>query len=253
MSLRRALLLAAAFGLAVSSNALAEPLEGESPAICVDAAPARSCAPSVEAKFTASFSPKALDKSKQTPASLRTTMEFSTEGPQPPALQQFEIGVDRHARLSLQGVPVCRGGGREPLQKQCREALIGTGKMVTHFQFPETTTGAVNSDVAIYNGGVKQGKWNLYAVTELTVPVPRQIVIPIVVDRGRGRYRLKLQGTVPKLGGGAGSITELALRLHRSVFSATCPDRHLNTRFGATFVDGTHLGGSVLRYCTPSP
>jgi hypothetical protein len=125
--------------------------------------------------------------------------------------------------------------------------------MVTHFQFPETTTGPANSDVTIYNGGMKQGKWNLYAVTELPIPVPRQIVIPIAVDRGRGRYGLKLLGTVPKLAGGAGAITELALRLHKTVFSATCPDRHLNTRFAATFVDGTHLGDSVLRYCTPSP
>lgn len=246
------MLLTVVFGLAVCGNALAEPLESESPAICVVAAPARSCGPTVEAKFTASFLPKALAKNKQTPASLRVTMWFGTEGPQPPALQQFEIGVDRHARLSLQGVPVCRGGGRESLQKQCGEALIGTGKMITHFDFPETTTGPVNSDVTIYNGGMKQGKWNLYAVADLTVPVPRQIVIPIVVERDRGRYGLKLLGTVPKLGGGAGSITELALRLHKSVFSAACPDRHLNVRFGATFVEGTHLGGSVLRTCTPS-
>lgn len=69
-----------------------------------------------------------------------------------------------------------------------------------------------------------------------------------------GRYGLKLVGSVPKIAGGAGSVTHLAFRLHKSVFSATCPaDRQLDTRFTTTFGDGTLLGGAVVRHCTPAP
>lgn len=250
------MLLAAAFGLAVCGSALAEPWEGGPPVICVDAGSASGCPPVVEARFNAGFSPKALSKSKQTPVSLRTTMKFETnDGSEPPALHQFEIDLDRHARLSLKGVPVCRPGNpdEEPLPQRCRDALIGTGQMEAQFHFPETTMGTLHSEVGIYNAGVRNGARTLLAVTTITVPTPTQIVITIVVERDHGRYGLKLVGSVPKIAGGAGSIARLALRLRKEVLSATCADRRLQTGFGATFVEGTHLSGSVIRSCTPSP
>lgn len=223
--------------------------------ICVDAGSASGCPPIVEARFNAGFSPKALSKSKQTPVSLHTTMEFKTsDGSEPPALRQFEIDLDRHARLSLKDVPVCHPGipDEEPLPQRCRDALIGTGKMEAQLHFPETTMGTLHSEVGIYNAGVRNGARTLLAVTNITVPTPTEIVITIVVERDHGRYGLKLVGSVPKIAGGAGSIVRLALRFHREVLSATCVDRRLQTGFGATFVEGAYLGGSVLRTCTPS-
>ena len=242
MTLRRALLLTAVFGLAVCGSALAEPVEVEDEL--------------VKAKFEASFSPTALSKSEQTPALLRTKMSFGTrDRAYPPALQEFEIEVDRHARLSLKDVPVCHpsGIGEEPLRKRCRDALIGTGKMETVVHFPQSVPIPVRSEVGIYNAGVKDGTRTLLAATYVTVPTPSEIVVTIAVEHDSGRYGLKLVGAVPKIAGGAGSITQLELRLRKSVFSATCPDRHLKVRLGAIFVEGTHLSGSVLSTCTPSP
>ncbi|HEX5526818.1 MAG TPA: hypothetical protein VFX44_06420 [Solirubrobacterales bacterium] len=249
------MLLAAAFGLAVSGNALAGPWEGGPPAVCVDAAPAARCAPIVEARFDAGFSPTALDKSKRTPVSLRTTMEFKTsDGSQLPALHQFEIDLDRHARLSLKDVPVCRPGNIDepPIQQGCKEALVGAGKMVTDIRLPESTIPPVHSYVTVYNAGVRNGARTLIAVTNITVPTPTEVVITIVVERDHGRYGLKLVGSAPKIAGGAGSITRLGLRFHKEALSATCSDGRLQTGFGATFIEGTHLSGSVLRTCTPS-
>lgn len=234
LTLRRALLLTAVFGLAVCGNALAA---------------------SVEAKFNASFLPKALVKNKQTPASLRTTMSFWTrEGSYPPPLKQFEIEVDRHARLNVKDIPVCHPGNVDepPLKERCKEALIGTGKMKSVIQFPESAATPVRGEVGIYNAGLRNGTRTLLAATFMPVPTPAELVITITVEHDRGRYGLKLVGAVPKIAGGAGSVTHLELRLRKSVFSATCPDRHLDARFGATFVEGTHLGGAVIRACTPS-
>lgn len=119
------------------------------------------------------------------------------------------------------------------------------------FHFPEDGAVPTASRVSIYRTAPHDGA-RFAAVTEIPAPVPRQIVVPILVARDPGRYGLKLTRSVPKLAGGAGSVTQLEVRFHKSVFSATCPDRHLDARLGATFVDGTHLVGSVDRPCTPS-
>lgn len=209
----------------------------------------------MEAKFDASFSPKALDKSKQTPASLRTTMSFATsDGSHPPALQQFEIAVDRHARLNVKDIPVCRPGNvdEKPLKERCKGALIGTGKMESVMKFPDSSAISARGEVDIYNAGQRNGTRTFFAATYVPIPTPAEVVITITVEHDSGRYGFKLVGAVPKIAGGAGSVTHLELGLRKSVFSATCADRHLNARLGATFVEGTHLNGSVLRDCTPS-
>ena len=210
----------------------------------------------MKASFNAGFSPKTLDKTKQTPVAMRAVMEFKTsDGSRPSALHEFEIGIDRHVLMNLKGVPVCRPGNVDelPIQQRCKEALIGTGKMVTDIRFPETTVPPVHSYVTIYNAGLRNRTRSLLAVTYLTVPTPAYFVTTIVIERDHGRYGLKLVGSVPKIAGGSGSVTHLGLRFHRGVFSATCQDGHLNTRFNAGFADGAFLSGAVIRTCAPAP
>jgi hypothetical protein len=249
----------AALGLAVCSSALAGPLQSEATAVCLLGAPARACGASIEAKFDASVSPKALAKSEQTPLSSWVSMSFkNSDGTHPPALKEFEIEEDRHLRLNLTGVPACHGLGIQdgiPLQQKCRGSLIGTGRMVVNIQFPEQEPIVTRSKVTAYNEGVgSSGTRSLLLAAYITVPTPAVIVTTVEVKNSSlGRYGLKLVGSVPKIAGGSGSVTYLAWRLHKGIFSATCADRHLQTGFKANFVDGTFLGGAVLQACTPAP
>ena len=260
LTVRWALLLTAALGLAVSGSALGEPLESEATAICVVAAPARACGASIEPKFEASFSPTALAKRELTPLSPRVSMSFkNSDGTHPSALKGFEIEEDRHLRLNLTGVPACHGLGIQdgiPLQQKCKNSLIGTGRMVVNIQFPEQPEPIVTrSKVTAYNEGVgSSGTRSLLLAAYITVPTPAVIVTTVEVKKNNaGPYGLKLIGSVPKIAGGSGSVTYLAWRFHKGIFSATCADRHLQTGFKANFVDGTFLGGAVLQACTPAP
>lgn len=250
--------LAAALVVAASSTALAGPPESETSSICLVAAPARDCGASIEAQFDTSFSPKTLAKSEQTPLSQRVSMSFkNSDGTHPPALKEFEIDEDRHLRLNLTGVPACHGLGIQdgiPIQQKCRESLIGTGRMVVNIQFPEQEPIVTRSKVTAYNS-VSNGRRTLLLAAYLAVPTPGVIVTTVEVRKNDAEpYGLKLVGSVPKIAGGSGSVTYLAWRLHKGIFSGTCVlNRHLDTRFTSTLVDGTKLAGTVFRNCTPVP
>jgi hypothetical protein len=234
-------------------------LKSEVAAICLEAAPAQACGSSVEAKFDARFSPRQLSPSEQTPLSPWTSMRFTnSDGTHPPALEEFEIEEDRQLRLNLRGVPACRGLGIQdgiPLQQKCRASLVGTGRMVLNIQFPEQEPIVTRSKVTAYNEGVSSnGTRSLLLAAYVAVPTPAVIVTTVEVkEHTPGPYGLKLVGSVPKIAGGSGSATYLAWRFRKGIFSGTCQDRHLDTRFTTNFVDGTFLGGAVSRECTPAP
>lgn len=212
----------------------------------------------VEAKFDARFKPTRLSRSEPTPLSPWVSMRFKpSEYSRVPALEEFEIEEDRHLRLNLNGVPVCSPGNVDepPMKQRCEDAVIGKGKMVANVFFPEVTIPSLHSEVIVYNAGLRNGVRTLLMEAFITVPTPNTIVTVVKVKHSDlGRYGLKLVGSVPKIAGGTGSIESLAWRFHKDTFSATCPaDRQLDTRFTTTFVDGTFLGGTVARPCTPAP
>lgn len=210
----------------------------------------------VEAHFGAGFFPETLPSKKQTPLVLRTAMRFAaSEGTRLPPLGVFEIEIDRHLRLHLEGIPVCRVGNIDepPPEERCRKALVGTGTMSTYIHFPESAPITAESEVRIYNAGPRSRTGHLVMIAQLTIPTPNAVIISAKIEQdNHGRYGLKLVGQVPKIAGGAGSVTDLSLRFRKGIFSGTCRDRHLDARFGATFVEGTHLSGVVQRTCTPS-
>lgn len=215
--------------------------------------------PEVEAKFEADFTPKALPKREQLPISLRAAMGFkNSDGSHPPALEEFEIEEDRHLRLNLRNVPVCPPGNVDepPMEQRCKTALIGSGKMVVHIKFPELEEPVVtHAKVTAYNAGMRDGARALILQAYITFPTPAAFIIAIEVKKSDlSRYGLKLVGSVPKIAGGSGSVTYLGVRFRKGVFSATCPaDRQLDSRVNTAFVDGTRLGGTVFRPCTPVP
>lgn len=213
--------------------------------------------PSIEApipprvELKASIAPRALAKSKPTPISLHASTSVSTEDGTPPlALKEFELEVDRHARLNLGGIPVCNGHegtrGESTVWEACREALVGMGKIEIGIAFPGAIVPDQHEEVFIYNGGIRKGARTLYLWTEIDVPTPAAIVIPVVIEGDHGRYGLKAVGSVPKIAGGAGWIDRLGLRFRRGIFSATHPpDGTFDLRESMVFVDGTRLVASV--------
>jgi hypothetical protein len=243
--------LRASYGFAVAmlAGALALGVSASSTALNLEP-------PRVEEEFEAGFLPSVLSRSEQTPISLRTAMRFKTsDGTPPPAVKEFELSEDRHARLNLKGVPVCPPGNVEspPPQQRCKAAEIGAGKMLVNIHFPGESPIEKNTELTVFNRGLNEGSRTFLIVGYLRVPTPAQIITTVTVKRSSpGRYKLKLVGAIPKIAGGSGSVTYLGLRFRKGVFSAICEDRHLNTRLRTLFADGTSLGSAVSRTCMPS-
>lgn len=218
------------------------------------AAGGSALAAEVEAKFDATFKPTRLSQSKRTPLSPWVSLSFKTsDGTYPPALKEFEIEEDRHLRLNLKGVPVCPPGNVDepPMKQRCKKALVGSGEMDTLIHFPEAIPILVRSEVTVYNAGLRDGVRTLLMDAFITVPTPAEIVTTVKVKHSElGRYGLKLVGSVPKIAGGSGSVTRLAFRFHKGIFTATCPaDRQLDTHFNTTFAEGTRIAGEAVRAC----
>jgi hypothetical protein len=219
--------------------------------------PVRSVSGNIETIFNGGFSPKTLSKKKLTPISFWISGELKTlNGEHISPMKEFLLEGDKNASLSVKGIPVCKSGmlqsrPSDVARKVCKPSLIGTGKAKAEIKFDEQDPIPVTSDLLAFSGGVRGGVTTIYLHAYITVPTPAAIITVVKVKRiKKGRYGLQSVATIPKIAGGAGSVTFFKLNLKKGILSAKCPDGHLNARGSATFADGTKLSGAVVRPCT---
>jgi len=209
--------------------------------------------------FNGGFSPKGLSKTKLTPITLNISGKIeTTDGKHPPALKEFVLEADRNSGVSAKGVPACKQGKLEATttaaaEKACKPAIIGKGTTNVEISFPEQGDIPVKSKLLAFNGGVKGGKTTILLHAYLTQPTPTAIVTTVKIQKHKnGRYGLKSVASVPKIAGGAGSVTSFTLTINKKGYLlAKCPDGHLDAQGEAVFADGTRAKGSVTRPCTP--
>jgi hypothetical protein len=219
--------------------------------------PVRSVSGNIETIFNGGFSPKKLSKKKPTPITFDISGKIRTlDGEHPPALKEFVLEGDKHAGISVNGIPTCKQGKLQSTdtahaRKACKPALIGSGRADAEIKFPEQPPIETSSELLVVNGGFKGGVTTLFIHAYITVPTPAAIVTVVKIKKvHNGRYGLKSVATIPKIAGGSGSVTFFSLKLQKGIISATCPDGHLNARGTAVFSDGTRVKGAVVRPCT---
>ena len=215
----------------------------------------------IHAEFNGGFTPKVLSKTKPTPISFSISAKMKSLNPNPelqhlPALKEFQLEGDKHASISVKGIPVCQPGELQSTtstqaRKVCGPELIGTGKTEVGIKFPDQPEIPVKSELLAFNGGFKGGVTTLLIHAYITVPTPAAIVTTVKVKKiHKGRYGLGSVASIPKIAGGSGSVKSFSLTLKKGILSATCPDGHLNARGSALFADGNKLSGGVVRTCT---
>ncbi|HET7508988.1 MAG TPA: hypothetical protein VFJ65_01940 [Solirubrobacterales bacterium] len=215
----------------------------------------------IHAEFNGGFTPKVISKKKPTPISFNISGKLKSLNPDPnqqhlPALKEFLLEGDKHASISVKGIPVCKPGqlqSRTTAQARqiCGSGLIGTGKTEVGIKFPEQPELFVKSDLLAFSGGFKGGVTTLLIHAYITVPTPAAIVTTVKVKKiHKGRFGLGSVATIPKIAGGSGSVISFSLKLNKGILSATCPDGHLDARGTAVFADGTRASGGVVRTCT---
>jgi hypothetical protein len=192
----------------------------------------------VRISFSGDFSPHALPRNELAPVTIAVRGAIgTTDGSHPPAVRRIEIAINRHGRLSTQGLPACSGPllqstSSETALARCRPALVGRGRFAANVEFPSTDPVlATGTMLAFY--GKSNGKRALLLHLYATTPVRATFVLPLIIsNKGDELFGTVLSAKIPTLAGGLGSVTRIDLKIgrdytyrgqRRSFLSASCP------------------------------
>ena len=212
------------------------------------------------------ISPSKLPRHGDAPITARLIGEVGTvDGSHPPALRSIDFKVDRTIGLDAVGLPTCRATqieatGTAAAKRACGPAIVGSGKAEVEVAFPEQAPFSAAGPVILFNGGVRGGTTLFLLHAYVDVPAPTAIVTRATVTRIRsGQFGLRIAATIPKIAGGAGSVTKFDLKVGRrfthggerkSLLVASCPTGRWTTKGHVQFDDGTELGVNHVFPCT---
>jgi hypothetical protein len=212
----------------------------------------------IEVEYDGGFSPQALPKSKLTPISFCLWSKIRTvDGKHPPAIREFKLDGDKNVAIDVKGLPTCTAAKRQSqttagARKACGPSIVGSGTTEVEVEFEEQPPIDVKSELLAFNGGFKGGVTTLFIHAYLTAPVTAAIVTTVKIKKvKKGRYGTESIADVPKIAGGAGSVTYFKLKFDKGILFAKCPDGRLQAHGTAVFADGTKASATVIRPCTP--
>jgi len=173
----------------------------------------------VRVTFHATFAPHVLPRERPAPISVEVDGQISTtDGSQPPPLQQLRLELTSAGRIETRGLPACtapllQSTSSELALRRCGPAQIGHGKFEAQLQLSGRPI-LVEGRALVFNG-VVGGRPGMFIHIYISRPVRVTLVIPLKISHGTGRFGTVLTTRVPKLAGGFGSITDLQLQIGR--------------------------------------
>lgn len=213
------------------------------------------------------IAPEKLPRHGSAPVTARLNGEISTrDGSHPPAFKGVDLKIDKTITLDAKGLPVCRAGQIEAsatatVKRVCGDAIVGSGSAEVEVEFPEQAPFRATGPIVLFNGGVKGPVTTVLLHAYVNVPAPTAIVVKATITRiHEGRFGMRIEAEVPKIAGGAGSVTKFDLRVgrrytfkgrKRSFLSASCPTGIWAAKGRASFKDGTSLAINHLFPCIP--
>lgn len=213
------------------------------------------------------ISPQKLPRHEQAPISghingvLRTT-----DGSHPPAIRMVTVDFDKTLQVNAKGLPVCRKGQLEArttvdAKRACADSIVGSGEAEVEVEFPESEPFTAKGPIYLFNGGVRGGTTTLFIHTYVGVPAPTAVVAVVTIKHmHRGPYGLHTVAEVPKIAGGAGSVTHFKFDIERkftykgkqvSYVTASCPTAHYFVKGNIEFAEGLEMGVTHVLPCTP--
>jgi hypothetical protein len=210
--------------------------------------------------------PKRLPKREAVPIGFHASGDLKTiDGSHPPAWRESSFDVDRNVLIDVKGIPACAGSklaaqSTKSAERACRGAILGRGSGGVEVSFPEQEPIEASGPILLFNGGERGGVTTFYLHTYVSIPAPTAVVAVARVTRvSKGPYGLHVQVSVPRIAGGAGSITHFELGASRfvtiagkrhSFLYARCGNGRFLARGVVVFSDGTRLAGGLVRACT---
>lgn len=212
--------------------------------------------------------PSKLPRHESAPVSARLEGEIGTrDGSHPPALRTIDLDVDRTIEVDALGLPVCKAGqitarSSDDAKRACPDAIVGSGVAEVEVAFPEQQPFSSRGPLVLFNGGVHGGTTLLLLHAYVNVPAPTAIVTTAKLTRiHRNPFGMHIAARIPRIAGGAGSVTKFTLKVgrsfnykgkERSFLRASCPSGHYTTQGQVLFADGTALGVTHVFPCTPA-
>lgn len=210
--------------------------------------------------------PKVLPRHQFAPIGFHASGKLAAlDHSHPPAWESGWFDIDRDVRIDTSEFPACPKGrlvaqSTTNAVRACPGAILGRGKGEVEVAFPEQPRIHATGPILLFNGGEHGGVTTLYAHTYVSIPAPTAIVVTSTVRAERDRpYGTRIETDVPRIAGGAGSITGFELRGYRyssfrgkrrSWLFARCPDGRFDARGRIDFGDGTVMAATIVRTCT---
>ena len=188
--------------------------------------------------FGGSITPAKLPRVGSQPitVSVRGAVQQLAGAP-PPALREFTVSINRHARFSLRGLPVCprhliKGDTTSQALTRCRGALVGSGQFTAHIDLPEQAPFPSAGRLLVFNSRY-HGHTALLGHVYGSQPIPTALDMYFRLHQERkGPFGLTLTATMPDVGEEWGYVTGFEVSLgrsyllhgrRRSVLVAGCP------------------------------
>jgi hypothetical protein len=188
--------------------------------------------------FSGSMTPAKLPRAGSQPISVSVRGAVQQlPGPRSPALREFTVAINRHAHLSLRGLPVCArrqivGDSTSQALAKCRDALVGSGHFTAHIDVPEQAPFPAAGRLLVFNTHYR-GHSALLGHVFGRQPIPTAIDVYFRVHQERkGPFGLTLTTTLPKVGEEWGYVKGFEVHLgrrylfhghERSLLAAGCP------------------------------
>jgi len=213
------------------------------------------------------ISPTKLPRHEQAPISALLNAQIGTvDGSHPPAIESVIADFDKNIQVNAKGLPVCRqdqlvARSTAAAKKACPDAIVGSGKGEVEVAFPEQDPIVAKGPIYLFNGGVHGGTTLLFIHTYVNVPAPTAVVVTTKITHiHRGHYGLHTVSKIPRIAGGAGSVTKFKLTIDRtftykgkkeSYLTASCPTGLYYAEGKVQFSDSTVLKVTHILPCTP--
>ncbi len=188
--------------------------------------------------FSGSMTPATLPRVGSQPISVSVSGAVQPlPGSPSPALREFTISINRHARLSLHGLPICSrrqvtGSSTSQALANCRDALVGSGHFSAHIDLPEQTPFPAAGRLLVFNSRYR-GHRALLGHVFGPQPAPTAVDMYFRLHREqKGPFGLTLTATLPEVGEEWGYVKGFEVSLGRrylfhghehSLLAAGCP------------------------------
>lgn len=221
-------------------------------------------------RFDGGISPQELPRRSRGAIAVRVEGTIKTlSGERPPALRRISIAINRGGSIETRGLPRCTQPqlqartGQQALQV-CGEALVGRGRYVGDFAFPEQNAFPLRGRILAFNA-VVDGQRAILAHVYAASPFPTTRIVIFRIRRSKGTFGTVLVAGLPASLNRNGYLKEISLNLHRtyeyrgrkrSYLGAECAAPAGLTlgifpfaRVSMGFADGRTLASTLIRTC----